>query len=57
VFLPQLLHLPPLSLLFRPKRGVIENTDDVKENMNARERDAARLEAVQFEVSYSVEKF
>ncbi len=29
----------------RPKRGVIENTDDVKENMNARERDAARLEA------------
>ena len=29
----------------RPKRGVIEDTDDVKENMNARERDAARLEA------------
>jgi len=29
----------------RPKRGIIENTDDVKENMNARERDAARLEA------------
>lgn len=29
----------------RPKRGVIENNDDVKENMNARERDAARLEA------------
>lgn len=28
----------------RPKRGVIEDTDDVKENMNARERDAARLE-------------
>ena len=29
----------------RPKRGVIDDTDDVKENMNARERDAARLEA------------
>lgn len=29
----------------RPKRGIIENNDDVKENMNARERDAARLEA------------
>lgn len=29
----------------RPKRGIIEDTDDVKENMNARERDAARLEA------------
>ena len=29
----------------RPKRGVIEDKDDVKENMNARERDAARLEA------------
>ena len=29
----------------RPKRGVIEDTDDVRENMNARERDAARLEA------------
>ncbi len=29
----------------RPKRGVIEDTDDVKENMNAHERDAARLEA------------
>ena len=29
----------------RPKRGVIKNNDDVKENMNARERDAARLEA------------
>lgn len=29
----------------RPKRGNIENNDDVKENMNARERDAARLEA------------
>ena len=29
----------------RPNRGVIEDTDDVKENMNARERDAARLEA------------
>ncbi len=29
----------------RSKRGVIEDTDDVKENMNARERDAARLEA------------
>lgn len=28
----------------RPKRGIIENNDDVKENMNARERDAARLE-------------
>lgn len=28
-----------------PKRGIIEDTDDVKENMNARERDAARLEA------------
>ena len=28
----------------RPKRGIIEDTDDVKENMNARERDAARLE-------------
>lgn len=29
----------------RPKRGVIEDVEDVKENMNARERDAARLEA------------
>lgn len=29
----------------RPKRGVIKDTDDVRENMNARERDAARLEA------------
>lgn len=29
----------------RPKRGIIKDTDDVKENMNARERDAARLEA------------
>lgn len=29
----------------RPKRGIIEDTDDIKENMNARERDAARLEA------------
>ena len=29
----------------RPKHGIIEDTDDVKENMNARERDAARLEA------------
>ena len=29
----------------RPKRGIIEDTDDVKEHMNARERDAARLEA------------
>lgn len=29
----------------RPKRGIIENNDDVRENMNARERDAARLEA------------
>lgn len=29
----------------RPKRGIIEDIDDVKENMNARERDAARLEA------------
>ena len=29
----------------RSKRGIIENNDDVKENMNARERDAARLEA------------
>ena len=29
----------------RPKRGIIEDTDNVKENMNARERDAARLEA------------
>ena len=29
----------------RPKRGIIENNDDVKKNMNARERDAARLEA------------
>lgn len=29
----------------RPKRGIIEDTDDVKENMNARERDAVRLEA------------
>ncbi len=29
----------------RPKRGIIKNNDDVKENMNARERDAARLEA------------
>lgn len=29
----------------RPKREIIEDTDDVKENMNARERDAARLEA------------
>lgn len=29
----------------RPKRGIIENNDDVKENMNARERDAVRLEA------------
>ena len=29
----------------RPKRGIIENNDDVKEIMNARERDAARLEA------------
>ena len=29
----------------RPKRGIIEDTDDVKENMNARERDAARLES------------
>lgn len=29
----------------RPKRGIIEDTNDVKENMNARERDAARLEA------------
>lgn len=29
----------------RPKRGIIENNYDVKENMNARERDAARLEA------------
>ena len=29
----------------RPKRGIIENNDNVKENMNARERDAARLEA------------
>ena len=29
----------------RPKRGIIEDTDDVNENMNARERDAARLEA------------
>ena len=29
----------------RPKRGVIEDTVDVKENMNAHERDAARLEA------------
>lgn len=28
----------------RPKRGIIENNDDVKENINARERDAARLE-------------
>ncbi len=25
----------------RPKRGIIEDTDDIKENMNARERDAA----------------
>lgn len=29
----------------RPERGVIEDVEDVKENMNARERDAARLEA------------
>ena len=29
----------------RTKRGVIEDVEDVKENMNARERDAARLEA------------
>lgn len=29
----------------RPKRGIIEDIDYVKENMNARERDAARLEA------------
>ena len=28
----------------RPKRGIIEDTDDVTENMNACERDAARLE-------------
>ena len=34
-----------ITIRTRPKRGIIEDTDDVKENMNARERDAARLEA------------